>query len=115
LLGLCLGAILVVVSVGAVACGGTTGTSKGLARDLGSQLSEELQAYREAGLTADLERARATCVDIEAEANSGHLYGTDYGRALSSACDVVDALGTDPQLHVETAISLVDLALQMVD
>jgi hypothetical protein len=114
-LGLWLGAVLVVVCVGAVACGGTTGTDKGLAIDLASQLSEELQAYRDEGLTADLERARATCVEIEAEANTGRLYGTEYGRALASACDVVDVLGTDPSFHVESAISLVDLVLQMLD
>jgi hypothetical protein len=114
-LALCVGAVLVAVSVGAVACGGTTGTDKGLARDLGSQLSEELRAYQDTGLTEDLERARATCVEIEAEANTGRLYGTEYGRALASACDLVDVLGTDPRYKVDSAISLVDLALQMLD
>jgi hypothetical protein len=53
-------------------------------------------------------------VEVQAEVTTGRLYGTDYGRALASACDVVKVIGVNPGTRVETAISLVDLALGML-
>lgn len=97
-----------------IACQGASEPDTDLARELGTQLSDELRAYRDAGLEASLQSARATCVEIQAEATSGRLYGTDYGQLLASACDVVNVLGVEPSANVETPISVVDLALEML-
>ena len=107
-------AAVALACVALMACENAGQPADDVARDLGNQLSAELRAYRDTGLEARLETARITCVQIATEATEGRLYGTDYGRALASACDVVGVLGTDPGVHVETAISLVDLALQML-
>lgn len=111
--------LLLTALVAAAACGGTAGTKESHARDLAIALSEELRAYRDNHLEADLERARITCADVQSEFDEGRLQGSDTSsfRAaddLISACDVVAALGVDEGARVETAISLVDLALELL-
>jgi hypothetical protein len=112
--------LLLTALVAAAACGGTTGTKERSARDLAITLSEELRAYRDNRLDADLERARTTCAEIQSEATEGRLQGSDSNSFtasadLTSACDVVEAIGMDDAARVETAISLVDLARELLE
>jgi len=106
---------LAIAFAAVIACGGAGQPGADLARELGGQLSDELRAYRDSGAEASLESARATCVEIQAEATTGRLSGTDYGYGLNSACELVNVVGQDPRASVESAITLVDLALQKLD
>jgi hypothetical protein len=102
---------------GIIACRGASEPSKStvdVVRELGTQLSGELRSYRDTGAEASLEDARATCLDVRDEYTKRALYSTYYGQALNSACDAVDSLGVDPKARVETAISLTDVALQIL-
>ena len=112
--GLWVASVLLLTSAAVAACEASPSNGELLARDLGAQLSQDLRTYKDTGAPADLQSARSLCEQVKEEAGEGRLYGTAYGRMLSSACDVVEVLGEDPRARVETAISLVDIALGML-
>lgn len=110
--------LLLGAAAAATACGGTSGGGEATpkqARELASTLAEQLRAYRDSGLDADLRSAQATCEDIRSDSTGIQYSVAQYAKVLVSACETLDLLDEDPRLNVQSAISMVELALELIE